>query len=176
MALIVTHISASMATITWMAIEWVRFGKPSVLGAATGAIAGLAAVTPASGYIGPFGGFVIGIASGAICWYAAAVLKQRLGYDDSLDVFGVHGVGGFVGTVLAGVLAAGAFGGLEGDLDIGSQVGKQLLAALITVGYTAVATYLLLKVTGTIVPLRVESREELEGLDLSLHNEAGYNL
>jgi Amt family ammonium transporter len=119
---------------------------------------------------------VIGIASGAICWYAAAVLKQRLGYDDSLDVFGVHGVGGFVGTVLAGVLAAGAFGGLEGDLDIGSQVGKQLLAALITVGYTAVATYLLLKVTGTIVPLRVESREELEGLDLSLHNEAGYNL
>jgi Amt family ammonium transporter len=176
MALLVTHISASTATITWMAIEWIRFGKPSVLGAATGSIAGLAAVTPASGFVGPFGGFTIGIAAGALCWYAAAVLKMRLGYDDSLDVFGVHGVGGFIGTVLVGVLAADAFGGLQGDLDMGSQLGTQLLAAVIAVAYTAAATFVLLKLTGAIVPLRVEAPDESQGLDLSLHNETGYNL
>jgi len=176
MALVVTHLSASTATITWMAIEWVKFGKPSVLGAATGSIAGLAAVTPASGYIGPLGGFAIGIVSGAVCWYAATALKSRLGYDDSLDVFGVHGVGGFIGTILAGIFASEIFGGLEGDLAIGSQVGKQLGAALITAAYAGVASFVLLKVTGMMVDLRVDQQDEATGLDLSLHNETGYNL
>jgi Amt family ammonium transporter len=178
MALVVTHLSACAATLTWGAIEWVKFGKPSVLGPATGSIAGLAAVTPASGYIGPVGGVAIGIASGAICWWAATALKRRLGYDDSLDVFGVHGVGGFVGTVLAGVFAAGAFGGLglpDGQT-VAGQVGTQLLAAVITIVYAGGASYALLKLTAVIVPLRVASAEEGEGLDLALHGEAGYNL
>ncbi len=176
MAIVVTHISAAAATMAWMAIEWIKYGKPSVLGAATGAIAGLAAVTPASGYIGPFGGFAIGILSGVTCWYFATVLKNRLGYDDSLDVFGVHGVGGFLGTVLVGVFASEIFGGLEGDLAMGSQVGTQLLAGLITCVYTAVVTYVLIKLTGLIVPIRVDANDEQEGLDIALHEEAGYNL
>jgi Amt family ammonium transporter len=176
MAVVVTHISAAAATLAWMAIEWVKYGKPSVLGAATGAIAGLAAVTPASGYIGPFGGFAIGIISGGTCWFFATTLKNKLGYDDSLDVFGVHGVGGFVGTILVGVFASEIFGGLEGDLAMGSQVGTQLLAAVITCVYTAVATFVLIKLTGLFVPIRVDANDELEGLDISLHEESGYNL
>lgn len=176
MAVVVTHISAAAATLAWMAIEWVKYGKPSVLGAATGAIAGLAAVTPASGYIGPFGGFAIGIISGGTCWFFATMLKNKLGYDDSLDVFGVHGVGGFVGTILVGVFASEIFGGLEGDLAMGSQVGTQLLAAVITCVYTAVATFVLIKLTGLFVPIRVDANDELEGLDISLHEESGYNL
>ena len=132
MAVVVTHVSAAAATLAWMAIEWVKYGKPSVLGAATGAIAGLAAVTPASGYIGPFGGFVIGIISGAVCWYFATTLKNKFGYDDSLDVFGVHGVGGFLGTILVGIFASEIFGGLEGDLAIPAQLWTQFLAAVLT--------------------------------------------
>ena len=157
-----------------MAIEWVKYGKPSVLGAATGSIAGLAAVTPASGFIGPVGGAVIGLVSGALCWYFATAIKQRFGYDDSLDVFGVHGVGGIVGTLLVSVFAAETFGGLEGDLSMGSQFGVQALAALITIVYTAVASYVLVKLTGMVVPLRVDASEEEEGLDISLHEESGY--
>jgi Amt family ammonium transporter len=176
MAVVVTHISAAAATLAWMAIEWVKYGKPSVLGAATGAIAGLAAVTPASGYIGPFGGFAIGLISGGTCWFFATSLKNKLGYDDSLDVFGVHGVGGFVGTILVGVFASEIFGGLEGDLAMGSQVGTQLLAAVITCVYTAVATFVLIKFTALFVPIRVDANDELQGLDISLHEESGYNL
>ena len=176
MAVVVTHISAAAATLAWMAIEWVKYGKPSVLGAATGAIAGLAAVTPASGYIGPFGGFAIGLISGGTCWFFATSLKNKLGYDDSLDVFGVHGVGGFVGTILVGVFASEIFGGLEGDLAMGSQVGTQLLAAVITCVYTAVATFVLIKFTALFVPIRVDANDELEGLDIALHEESGYNL
>ena len=115
MAIVVTQISASTAALTWMGIEWIKNGKPSVLGLATRAIAGLAAVTPASGFIGPFGGLAVGLASGSICWWASIVVKRAVGYDDSLDVFGVHGVGGFVGTVLAGLFAASYFGGNQGD-------------------------------------------------------------
>ena len=147
-----------------------------MLGICTGSIAGLAAVTPASGFIGPIGGFGIGLASGCACYYASVVIKFKLGYDDSLDVFGVHGVGGFVGTVLAGVFAAGAFGGHQGDLAIGSQVGVQLFAALTTVVFTGAATYAILKVVDALVGLRVEAEAESSGLDLSLHNESGYNL
>jgi Amt family ammonium transporter len=174
MAITVTHISASAAGLMWMTIEWVINNKPSALGLATGAIAGLAAVTPASGYIGPMGGLLIGLTSGAVCFLASTSIKRRLGYDDSLDVFGVHGVGGFVGTVLAGVFAAGYFGGNMGDINIAGQVGTQLMAASITVVYTAVATWLILKTVDATLGLRVDSEGERQGLDIALHDEAGY--
>ena len=174
MAITATHISASAAGLMWMSIEWVINKKPSALGLATGAIAGLAAVTPASGFIGPVGGLLIGLASGALCFLASTSMKRRFGYDDSLDVFGVHGVGGFVGTVLAGVFAAGYFGGTMGDLGIAGQVGTQLKAALLTVAYTAAATWVILKAVDFTVGLRVEADHERHGLDISLHDESGY--
>jgi len=175
MAIAVTQISAATAGLTWMSIEWVKNGSPSMLGLATGAIAGLAAVTPASGFVGPIGGVSIGLASGLLCYVASTTAKRALGYDDSLDVFGVHGVGGFVGTVLAGVFAAGFFGGLGGDLAVGRQVGVQLLAAVITAVYTAAATFAILKLIDLSIGLRVDDESESRGLDLSLHNEVGYN-
>jgi Amt family ammonium transporter len=176
LAIVATQVSASAAALTWMAIEWWRQGRPSVLGIATGAVAGLAAVTPASGFVGPLGALCIGIASGALCWVAAARLKPRLGYDDSLDVFGVHGVGGFLGTVLAGLFAAPALGGSVADLSIPRQVGVQLLAASVTVVYTAVVTWGILRAVGAWLPLRVADDHERHGIDLSLHGESGYNL
>lgn len=174
MAITVTHISASAAALTWMAIEWFLHEKPSALGLATGAIAGLAAVTPASGFIGPIGGLAIGIASGWLCYIASTSIKRKFGYDDSLDVFGVHGVGGFIGTVLAGVFCAGSFGGNMGNVNIGSQVGTQLLAASITIAYTAVATWAILKAVDALIGLRVDTDAENQGLDLALHDETGY--
>ncbi len=175
MAITVTHISASVAALTWMGIEWVKHGKPSVLGFATGAIAGLAAVTPASGYIGPVGALAIGAASGVICFVASTTIKAKFGYDDSLDVFGVHGVGGFVGTILAGVFCAGMFGGTEGDVNIGAKVGMQFFAAMTTALYTIAATWAVLKMTAAMVGgLRVTEEDETQGLDLSLHEETGY--
>ena len=176
MAITVTHISASTAALTWMMIEWVRHSKPSVLGIATGAIAGLAAITPASGVVGPIGGLAIGFTAGAVCYLASTILKIRLGYDDSLDVFGVHGVGGFVGTVMAGVFGAAAFGGNQEGLAIGSQVGVQLTAALITAVWAGVGSYVLLKFVDAVVGLRVDEEEESRGLDIALHDEVGYNL
>jgi ammonium transporter, Amt family len=176
MAIAVTHISASAAAITWMAIEWRKHSKPSVLGIATGAVAGLAAVTPAAGVVGPVGGLAIGITSGFVCYQASTALKHRMGYDDSLDVFGVHGVGGFVGTVLAGLFGASAFGGNQVDLEIGAQLGKQLYAALVTAAWSAVATLVLLKLVDALVGLRVHEEAESAGLDLALHDERGYNL
>jgi Amt family ammonium transporter len=175
MALVVTQISAATAALTWMAIEWLRAGRPSVLGIVTGSIAGLAAVTPASGFIGPLGGFSIGIASGCACYWASVVLKLRFGYDDSLDVFGVHGVGGFVGTVLAGLFASEVFGGLKPDLAIGRQLGIQLFAAILTVAYTAGVTFALARLVDALVGLRVDETGEQQGLDLSQHGESGYN-
>jgi Amt family ammonium transporter len=176
MAIVVTQISAATAAFTWMSIEWAKNGRPSVLGLATGAIAGLAAVTPASGFIGPVGGLAIGLVSGTVCWYVSTSLKRRLGYADSLDVFGVHGVGGFLGTVLVGVFAAETFQGNQGALAIGSQVGTQLYAAVVTVVYTAAATFAILKAVEAIVGLRVSEEEESQGLDTTLHAEAGYDL
>jgi Amt family ammonium transporter len=176
MALVATHVSASSAAITWMLIEWLRAGKPSVLGIATGSIAGLAAVTPASGFVGPIGALAIGILSGAACYYASVVLKLRFGYDDSLDVFGVHGVGGFLGTMLAGVFASEIFGGMQGDLAIGRQVGVQLLCAGITVVYTALVSFGLAYAVRALVGLRVDELGEEQGLDLQQHGETGYNL
>jgi ammonium transporter, Amt family len=175
MAIAVTQISAATAALTWMCIEWTRHGKPSVLGLATGAVAGLAAVTPASGFIGPVGGFTIGLASGGLCFLASTRLKKALGYDDSLDVFGVHGVGGFVGTVLAGALAAGALGGNQGDLAVVRQLGVQLMAATTAAVYTAAVSFVILKVVDAAIGLRVDEEAELRGLDLALHDETGYN-
>lgn len=176
MAITVTHISASTAALAWMAIEWIRHSKPSVLGIATGAIAGLAAITPASGVVGPLGGLAIGFTSGSVCYLASTVLKSRLGYDDSLDVFGVHGVGGFLGTVLAGVFGAAALGGNQEGLAIASQVRVQLTAAMITAVWAGVASYVLLKFIDAVVGLRVGIDAESQGVDLALHDERGYNL
>jgi Amt family ammonium transporter len=176
MAITVTQISASTAALAWMAIEWFKHSKPSVLGIATGAIAGLAAVTPAAGVIGPVGALAIGLASGSLCFLASTTLKSKLGYDDSLDVFGVHGVGGFIGTVMAGIFGAAVLGGNQEGLAIGSQVGIQLTAALITASWAGFASFVLLKLTDMIVGLRVDEDAERLGLDLSLHDESGYNL
>ena len=177
MALLVTHISASMATLVWMGIEWIKLGKPSVLGAATGAIAGLAAITPASGFVGPIGGLAIGACSGAVCYVFAAIIKQKVGYDDTLDVFGVHGVGGFLGTVLCGVFAASAFGGNQtGEYNIAGKVMVQLTAATITAVYAIVATAVILVVLKLMMTIRVDGSSELRGLDLNEHEERGYIL
>ena len=175
MAILVTQTSASVAALTWSAIEWVKLGKPSALGFATGAVGGLAAVTPASGFIGPEGAFVIGLTSGVVCWWAATQLKIRLGYDDALDVLGVHGVGGLVGVLLVSVFASSTFGGNQEGLDIGAQFKTQSLAAVITIAWTLVGTYLSLKVA-SIAGLRVHADDEEVGLDLTQHTERGYDL
>lgn len=175
MAIVVTQISASTASLVWLFIEWKRFGKPSALGFMTGAIAGLAAITPASGYVGPIGALVIGLVSGYVCWLAATAMKTKFGYDDSLDVFGVHGVGGFIGTLLVAVFAHQMFGGKEGALNIGKQFGVQALAAAVTTVYTAVISWIILKAVDKTVGLRVTESEEREGLDTASHGETAYN-
>ncbi len=176
MAIVVTHISASVGALVWMVVEWLKNGKASVLGAATGSIAGLAAITPASGSVGPLGALGIGIASGLVCYWASVNLKTRLGYDDSLDVFGVHGVGGFVGTLLVAVFASKHFGGAVADLDIAHQFGVQCLAACVTAGYSAIASLAILLLLRATMGLRVTDQQEREGLDLSEHEELGYDL
>ncbi len=174
-ALLVTHISACVATVVWMGIEWVKLGKPGVLGAATGSIAGLAAITPASGFVGPLGALAIGAVSAVACFVCATSLKKKFGYDDSLDVFGVHGVGGIVGTLMVGVFAASSFGGVKINLDIGHQLTVQLWAVLITAVYSVVATIVLLKIVQFAVGLRVTGVAEQQGLDLTEHEESGYS-
>ena len=176
MALVVTQVSAATAALTWMTIEWLRAGRPSVLGIVTGSIAGLAAITPASGFVGPVGALGIGVAAGGACFWASVVLKTRLGYDDSLDVFGVHGVGGFLGTVLAGLFASEIFGGLKGDLAIGRQLGIQLLAASLAALYAAGMTWAIAKAVDAAIGLRIAELGEEQGLDLHQHGESGYNL
>ena len=176
MAMLVTQISTGTAAIVWMFTEWLKHGKPSVLGIVTGAVAGLVAITPASGSVGPMGALVIGIASGLICFWGATSLKQKLGYDDSLDAFGVHGIGGIVGALLTGIFAAQSLGGLEADLNIGAQFVKQLLSVVITIVWSGVLSFIILKILDAIIGLRVEGDEEREGLDLVLHDERGYNL
>ena len=178
MAIAVTHISAAAGASVWMAAEWIRFGKPSVLGAVTGMVAGLATITPASGYVGPGGALIIGIAAGIVCFVATNFLKRTLRIDDSLDVFPVHGVGGVLGIVLTGVFASNLLGVFSGqhDIDIGNQVGVQAIGALATLAYTAVLTWGILKVVDMIVGNRVSEEEETEGLDLTQHEERGYDL
>lgn len=178
MALVVTQVSAATATLAWMAIEWKVHGRPSMLGSATGAIAGLAAITPASGFVGPVGALGIGAVAGFVCWYASTRIKIKLGYDDSLDVFGVHGVGGLVGTLLVAIFAADTFGGNQGGREvysIGGQLGAQILAIVITIVYTVVITGGLLKAIDVVIGLRVDVKEENEGLDLASHGESAYN-
>ena len=157
-----------------MAIEWLKLGRPGVLGAATGSIAGLAAITPASGFVGPVGAIAIGAVSAIVCFVFSTTIKKRFRYDDSLDVFGVHGVGGVIGTILVGIFASTQLGGFVENLDIANQLKVQLLAATITAVYSMFATYILLKLTQWIVGLRVSLDAEEAGLDLSEHEERAY--
>ena len=177
MAMLVTHLSTAMATLTWMAIEWVKHGKPSALGAATGAVAGLVAITPASGSCGPMGALAIGFIACVCCFLGATTLKRAFGYDDSLDAFGVHGIGGLVGALLTGVFAAPILGGhVEGFPGIGSQVAAQAMSCVVTIFYSGIVSLVLLKAIDLVLGLRVSGDEESEGLDIASHGEAGYTL
>jgi Amt family ammonium transporter len=176
MAMLVTHISASAGALTWMVIEWLRFGKPSVLGIVTGMVAGLGTITPASGFVGPAGALVIGITSGVVCFYAVQIVKRRFKIDDSLDVFPVHGVGGVVGSILTGVFAAKSMGGLGlGEVTMLYQVGVQALAVVVVAIWSALFSYLILKTLDKVMGLRVSEDEEVQGLDIILHEETGYH-
>ncbi len=177
MTVVVTHLSASAACVVWSLIEKIKVGKPSALGIATGSIAGLAAITPASGKVGPVGAVCIGSLSALICWFFCAKVKQAFKYDDSLDVFGVHGVGGFVGTVLVAIFASPTFGGMgyaEG-VTMGGQLVTQLLASLYTILLSGIVSFVLLKIIAMTLGLRVDSDQENQGLDLAEHGESGYN-
>ena len=176
MAMAVTHISTAMAGFTWMLIEWSSHGKPSVLGIATGAVAGLVAITPASGFVGPVGALVIGLAAGVFCYWGANGLKRRFGYDDSLDVFGIHGVGGIVGALLTGVFASSALGGSVEGMNIVSQLGLQAVGVVATLVYSGALTFVLVKVVDGMIGIRVTDEAEGTGLDLTLHDERGFNL
>ncbi|CAK0768927.1 ammonia/ammonium transporter [Gammaproteobacteria bacterium] len=176
MAMAVTQIATASAALAWMFMEWFAHGKPSMLGIVTGAVAGLVTITPASGFVGPMGAIVIG-ASGTVCAFLASTrLKRALGYDDSLDVFGVHGVAGIVGALLTGIFAAASLGGAKIDLDIGSQITIQAIGVGITIVYDIVMTFIILKLVDFGVGLRVTDEEETLGLDISQHDERGYNL
>jgi ammonium transporter, Amt family len=177
MAMLVTHIGASAGSLTWMFIEWKRFGKPSVLGIVTGMVAGLGTITPASGFVGPAGALVIGICAGTVCFYATQFVKRTLKIDDSLDVFPVHGVGGVTGSLLTGVFAATSLGGLglaEG-VSIVEQVGVQALAIVVTIAWSALFSYIILKLLDMLIGIRVTSDEEVQGLDIALHEETSYH-
>ncbi len=178
MAMLVTQIATGAAALAWMGAEWIFHRKPSVLGIASGAVAGLVAITPASGSCGPSGALAIGLIAGIGCFFASTRLKRALGYDDSLDVFGVHAVGGIIGAILTGVFAAASLGGigLTEGVSIGAQVGKQVVGVLFTVVVSGVVSYVLLKLIDVTIGLRVSEEEETEGLDLVLHNERGYIL
>jgi len=181
MAMLVTHISAAAGAMVWMGAEWVRFGKPSALGAVTGMVAGLGTITPASGFVGPGGALVIGILAGFVCFNATLFIKRVLKIDDSLDVFPVHGVGGMLGTLLAGVFSAtslGVFSGYgfaDGISSMGGQLWVQFVGVVATVVFTAVVTWLILKVVGALVGLRVTEEDETQGLDITMHEERGYD-
>jgi ammonium transporter, Amt family len=178
MAMLVTHLSAAAGSLAWMAIEWYRYGKPSVLGIVTGMVAGLGTITPASGFVGPMGAVVIGLSAGIICYWATQLIKRKYKIDDSLDVFPVHGVGGVLGTLLVGIFASselGVFSGQGIDVSIATQLGIQLTGVFAAIVYTGIITYILLKITALITGgIRVSQEEETQGLDLSLHEESGY--
>ena len=172
MAMAVTQIAAAAAAVTWMVVEWTFRGKPSVLGIISGAVAGLVAITPASGYVDPFGALMIGLAAGLACYWGAVVLKPKMGYDDTLDVFGLHGIGGITGAVLTGVFAVEAIGGTAGLLEGNAgQVLIQIEGIAATVVYCAIATFVILKVIGATMGLRVDEETEVGGLDYNLHGE-----
>jgi Amt family ammonium transporter len=178
MAILVTHMAAAAGSLAWMGLEWAKFGKPSVLGIVTGMVAGLGTITPASGYVGPVGALIIGLIAGVVCFYATQLLKRKLKIDDSLDVFPVHGVGGFTGLLLTAVFSSTAFDGLglpEG-VSVGQQLLVQLIGAVATAVWCGVLTFVLLKLVNVLLPLRVTGEQENEGLDLTLHDERGYSL
>jgi Amt family ammonium transporter len=173
MAITATHLAACAGALTWGAIEWLTRRKPSVLGMISGAVAGLGTITPASGFVQPWHGLVIGVIAGGVCFWACTWLKHRFRYDDSLDVFGVHGIGGMTGTLLAGVFATAAIGGKSGLLEgNGWQLVVQFGGVAVTLLWSAAATFVLLKMVGMFVPLRVSREQEIEGLDISQHGEA----
>ncbi|MBF0357393.1 MAG: ammonium transporter [Magnetococcales bacterium] len=178
MAMLVTHLGAASGSMAWMTMEWVRHGKPSLLGIVTGMVAGLGTITPASGYVGPVGGIVIGFIAGVVCYLATQHLKQKLQIDDSLDVSPVHGVGGIVGTLLTAVFAAPFFGGLGFDEGSGmaSQFTVQMIGVTATIVWSGILSYIIFKIVDDMVGLRVTADEETEGLDLVLHDERGYNM
>jgi Amt family ammonium transporter len=179
MAMLVTQLATAAAAVAWMLCEWVAHGKPSVLGIASGAVAGLVAITPACGNVGPMGSILLGLASGVICFIFATKVKRALGYDDSLDVFGIHAIGGIVGALLAGVFAAESLGGSgfgDGNTSIGSQVVAQGIGVVSTMIYSFVVSFIVLKVLDAVMGLRVSEEAEEEGLDLALHDERGYIL
>jgi Amt family ammonium transporter len=177
MAMLVTHISAAAATITWMAIDWYKNGKPGLVGMITGMVAGLATVTPASGYIGPMGGLILGISSGLICYWFVGFIKNVMNIDDSLDVFAVHGVGGILGTILCGLLATSQYGGLGLDTTVWEQTKVQIIGVLSISLYTLIATIIIVFVVKSLIGLRVSEQEEnTEGLDFGSHGESSYRL
>ncbi len=179
MAMAVTQIATAAAALAWMFLEWIRHGKPSVLGIASGAVAGLVAITPASGSVGPMGALAIGLASGVVCFVFSTIVKRALGYDDSLDVWGIHGIGGIVGAILTGVFCAPALGGAgfgDGHEGIASQVIAQAVGVGATIVYTGIVSFIVLKILDATIGLRVDADQEEEGLDLSLHDERGYIL
>ena len=181
MAMLVTHISAAAGSLAWMMMEWTKHGKPSVLGIVTGMVAGLGTITPASGFVGPAGALIIGLSAGVMCYYATQAIKQRFKIDDSLDVFPVHGVGGILGTLLAGIFASDALGIFSGQgynegMNMASQVSVQLVGIIATFAYTAIVSYILLKLVDKLLVLRVDEEEEVRGLDLVEHDERGYDL
>jgi Amt family ammonium transporter len=181
MAMLATHISAATGAMTWLMIEWKKFGKPSALGAVTGMVAGLGTITPASGFVGPGGGLIIGLSAGVVCFYATQYLKQTLKIDDSLDVFPVHGVGGILGSLLVAVFAStslGVFSGYgfaDGITTIMGQLKVQAIGVVAAIVFTAVVSYIILKIVDAMVGLRVDDDEELEGLDITQHEERGYD-
>ena len=177
MAMAVTQIAAAAGGLTWMFMEWGLRGKPSALGLISGAVAGLVAITPAAGYVAPFSAIIIGIAAGVCCYWAVTTLKRMAGYDDSLDAFGVHGIGGIVGAILTGVFAAEAIGGTPGVIEGNvAQLLPQIYGVAATVVYCGVVTFIILKVIDVVIGLRVDERVEAVGLDISLHGERGYEL
>jgi Amt family ammonium transporter len=178
MAMLVTHIAAATGSLAWVVCEWLRYGKPSVLGIVTGMVAGLGTITPASGFVGPMGALAIGAAAGVVCFFATNWMKRALHVDDSLDVFPVHGVGGILGTFLTGVFVSTAFGGIgyPQNVSMGGQVLTQLVGIVAVGVYSGILTWVLLKLVDALSGLRVTGEEETEGLDTVLHNEKGYNL
>ncbi len=181
MAMLVTHISAAAGSLAWMMMEWVKHGKPSVLGIVTGMVAGLGTITPASGYVGPGGALLIGFSAGIVCYFATQMVKMKFKIDDSLDVFPVHGMGGILGTLLAGFFASSELGVFSGQgyaegVTMAGQMKVQVIGVLSTLIYTAVVTFVLLKLVDVMVGLRVDDEQETQGLDLSQHDERGYDI
>jgi Amt family ammonium transporter len=176
MAMAVTQVATAAAALGWMFSEWLSHGKPSVLGIASGAVAGLVAITPASGSVGPMGAIAIGAVAGVGCYFAATKMKNALGYDDSLDVFGVHAIGGIIGALLTGLFSAAVLGGVGIDTSISGQLWIQAIGVMVTIAYTGVLTLIILKVLDVVMGLRVSEEDESEGLDLALHQESGYNI